>query len=89
MPLGFGIVLAVPAIGIALERFLVAAPSVWMGDTIPLGPGEVAIFAGFLGAFVLVVSKYVSSVPPVPVTDPYMLPHPNDVHVHSRDAAHH
>ncbi|HJN73287.1 MAG TPA: hypothetical protein QGF58_05060 [Myxococcota bacterium] len=89
MPLGFAIVLAVPAIGIALERFLVAAPSVWMGDTIPLGPGEVAIFAGFLGAFVLVVSKYVSSVPPVPVTDPYMLPHPNDIHVHSRDAAHH
>ena len=88
MPMGFAVVLCVPAIGLALERFLVAAPSVWMQDTLPLGPGEVAIFAGFLGAFILVVSKYVSSVPPVPVTDPYMLPHPDDVHVHSRDDHH-
>ncbi len=86
MPLGFGAVLALAAIGIWLERFLVAVPSVWMGDTIPLGLLEAGVTLGFIGSFLWVVTAFLSSVPPVCVTDPFMQPHPDDVHVVSADA---
>lgn len=88
MPVGFGIILCVIAVGVFLERFLIAAPSVWMEESMPLLPA-VGIGLGWLGGFILVVTKYLSSVPAVPLTDPYMLPHPDDVHVHSRDAHDH
>ncbi len=89
MPIGFGIILTIIAVGILLERFLVVAPSVWMEPSLPLGPVEVGIWLFFIGAFLSVVNHFISGVPPVPVTDPYMLPHPDDVHVHSRDDHHH
>lgn len=65
-----------------LERFLLVMPEVWHKDTLPLGLVEVGVFVGFISAFVLVVTKVLSQVPPVPFTDPFMNPHPADVHVH-------
>ena len=49
---------------------------------IPLGPVEVGITLGFLGGLLLMTSRYLSKVPAVPVADPFMLPHPDDIHVH-------
>ncbi len=88
MPIGFGIVLTIIAVGIYLERYLVTVPSVWMEDTFPPILPFIGSALFFLGLFLLVVIKYLESVPPVPVSDPHMLPHPDDVHVHSRDAHH-
>ena len=76
------------AVGIYLERYLVTVPSVWMEDTFPPILPFIGSALFFLGLFLLVVIKYLESVPPVPVSDPHMLPHPDDVHVHSRDAHH-
>jgi hypothetical protein len=87
MPRTFVAVLLVPAIGIWLERYLVAAPSTLMDvQTVPLGFLELGVTLGFLSGFVWVVTNFLSSVPPVTVTDPLMNPHPDDVHVQSMDA---
>jgi len=82
MPLGFFIILAITATGIWLERFLVAVPSIWREETLPLGIMEVGVTIGFLGGFLWTVSKFLSQVPAVPVCDPYMQPNPEDIHVH-------
>jgi len=81
LPLGFFMVLTVVAVGVWLERFLVTMPSVWFEESLPLGPIEIGVTAGFLGGFLWCVTKFLSSVPPVTVTDPYMQPHPDDVHI--------
>jgi hypothetical protein len=80
MPFGFFVVLCIVATGVWLERYLVAVPSVWMEQSIPLGPVEIGISLGFVGLFLYVFARFISQVPPVPVTDPYMQPHPDDVH---------
>ena len=90
MPMGLVIVLGIIAVGVWLERFIVAVPSIWVGShvpegqemIIPLGPVEVGITLGFLGGLLLMTSRYLSKVPAVPVADPFMLPHPDDIHVH-------
>mgnify|MGYP002633095823 CR=1 FL=1 len=90
MPMGLIIVLSIIATGVWLERFLVTVPSIWLGEhipdglemTIPLGPLEIGVALGFVGALLFITAKYLSSVPPVPVADPFMLPHPDDIHVH-------
>jgi hypothetical protein len=86
MPLGFSIVLGIVATGIWLERFIVAVPSLWTEASVPLGPLEIGVTFGFIGAFIWVVSSFISQVPAVPVTDPYMQPNPADVHVHPTEA---
>ena len=65
-----------------------AMPSIWMEATLPLGLIEVGITLGFLVLFLVVVTTFLSQVPPIPVTDPFMQPNPEDVHVHSLDAEH-
>ncbi len=90
MPKGLLVILAVVALGIWLERYLLTVPSIWVGEhipegmdmSIPLGVTEIGITLGFVGMLVFITAKYLSVVPPVPLADPYMLPHPNDVHVH-------
>ena len=90
MPMGLILVLGIIATGVWLERYLVTVPSIWVGShvpegmemTIPLGPVEIGITIGFIGALLFITSKYLSNVPPVPVADPFMLPHPEDIHVH-------
>jgi hypothetical protein len=80
-------VLFVPAIGVWLERYLVAAPSTLLDvQEVPLGVLEFGLTMGFLGGFIWVITNFLSSVPVVPVSDPLMNPHPDDVHVHSMDA---
>ena len=69
------------AVGIWLERFLVNMPSVWKEETLPLGAVEVGMTVGFLGMFTLIVLKFLTSVPPLAFTDPYMQADPDHVHV--------
>jgi len=87
MPRVLTVVLLVPAIGLWLERYIVAAPSTLLDvQEIPLGVLELGVTLGFLGGFIWVITNFLSSVPVVPVSDPMMNPHPDDVHVHSMDA---
>jgi hypothetical protein len=80
----------VPAIGVWLERYIVAAPSTLMDvQEIPLGVLELGLTIGFIGGFVWVITNFLSSVPAVTFTDPLMNPHPDDVHVRSMDAPAH
>jgi hypothetical protein len=76
------------AIGIFLERFLVTMPSIWKGDELPLGFGEIMMPVGFAGMMVLLVSWLISQIPPVPVMDPYMQPNPMDHHIHPSNHGH-
>ncbi|MSP56170.1 MAG: hypothetical protein EXR69_11295 [Myxococcales bacterium] len=83
MPSSLVAVAMVIALGIFFERFLLVMPQVWMKDSLPLGPVEFGIFAGFIGGFVTVVTTFLSQVPAVPFTDPFMNPNPADIHVHA------
>ncbi|MCB9681357.1 MAG: hypothetical protein H6733_07765 [Alphaproteobacteria bacterium] len=72
--------------GLFLERTLLVMPSVHFGATFPTGMFlaiNLGLWAGVIGAFVLVVGKVLSSVPAVPVTDPLLDEHPWDQHVHA------
>lgn len=89
LPLGFGLVLGVIAVGVWLERYIVSVPSVWMEDSFPGWHWFIGGALGIGGLVVAVVAKYVGGAPQVPVSDPFMLPHPEDIHVHSRDDHHH
>lgn len=73
-------------VGVWLERFMLVMPQVWTGDTLPLGLVEIGVFAGFVGAFLLVVLEFLARVPPLVVTDPFMNPNPADVHLHPAGA---
>lgn len=83
LPSSLAVVAMVIATGVFLERFLLVMPQVWTHDTLPLGPIEIGIFAGFIGGFVTVVTTFLSQVPAVPFTDPFMNPNPADLHVHA------
>jgi hypothetical protein len=85
LPSSLAAVAMVIATGVFLERFLLIMPQVWMKDSMPLGPVEIGIVAGFVGGFVTVVTTFLSQVPAVPFTDPFMNPNPADLHVHAHD----
>ncbi len=57
--------------GMWLERFLLVAPSIWKGETIPLGLSELLITAGFLGIMGLCTLGFLKRFPILPVGDPY------------------
>jgi len=88
IPVAFMSALSIIAVGVWLERFLVVTPSIWMEDTLPLGPLEVCMALGFLGAFVGFVAKIMAQLPPVPFTDEMMNPDPEHIHVHPAHAHH-
>ncbi len=88
MPLGFFTILVIMATGVFLERFLLIAPSVWYEESIPFSIPELGVTLGFLGGFLWTVSRFLSQVPAVPVSDPYMQPNPEDVHVLPSAEAH-
>ncbi len=71
------------AIGVWLERFILIMPQVWMRDSLPLGPVEIGLAVGYAAAFVTVVANVLARVPAVPVSDPFMNAHPDDIHVHA------
>jgi hypothetical protein len=81
VPAAYLMVAGVLAVGIWLERFLVNMPSVWKEETLPLGMVEVGMTLGFLGLFTYVVLKFLTSVPPLAFTDPFMQADPDHVHV--------
>lgn len=87
----FAGICALIMVGLFLERSLLVMPSVYFGDTFPFGDFvivNVGLLAGFLSLMVLVVGKYLSEMPVLVISDPYLEPHPWDVHVHSLDAQH-
>ncbi len=79
-------------VGIFLERSLLVYPSIYLGDTFPWANFLVislGMLAGALGIMTQVVGRFLATAPTVVVSDPYLQPHPWDVHVHSLDAPHH
>ncbi len=90
IPSAYISVACVIAVGIWLERFLVNMPSIWMEDTLPLGFIELGMAAGLLGAFILVVTNVLARVPGAVISDRYMQPDPDHVHVTPKShGAHH
>jgi hypothetical protein len=74
-------------VGIFLERSLLVMPSVYFDETFPVADFllvNVGILIGFLGMMMGVVGTVLASTPAVSFTDPYLEPHPWDVHVHAR-----
>lgn len=57
-------------LGMWFERLLLVAPSVSLGSGLPLGLVELGIALGFLGLVGLLVSRFLSKVPWLPVGDP-------------------
>ncbi len=88
-PTAYLLVTAVIAVGIWLERYVVIMPSVWRGDNVPLGIPEIGTTIGFLGLFVFIATYFLSRLPAVTFTDPYMQPDPDHVHVMPRSRAGH
>lgn len=89
MPTAYLMITSMLAVAIWLERFLVNMPSVWKGDTLPLGFAEIGMALGFLGLFTFIVMSFLTSAPPIPFTDPFMQHDPDHVHVLPKSQAHH
>jgi hypothetical protein len=53
-------------IGNWLERFLISVPSIWEGDTLPLGLPEIGMALGFMGLFGATYLWFVSTFPMLP-----------------------
>ena len=75
-------------IGIWLERFLVMVPSVWKGDELPIGAGEILMPVGFGGIMVLLVMWVLSKIPAAPATDKMFTPNDLEIHVHPSHGHH-
>ncbi|NOY26242.1 MAG: hypothetical protein GXP62_10260 [Oligoflexia bacterium] len=68
------------AVGIFLERFWVVMPSVQHeADLVTPLLITVGMGVGFLGLFALLTTTFLSRVPALPVTDPYLQPDPRHV----------
>jgi hypothetical protein len=91
IPSAYLTVTSVIAVGLWIDRFNQVFPSVWLQDTLPATLWLVDIGTAFLflGALVFTVTRFLSRFPPVPINDPWMAPHPEDVHVFPRERAGH
>jgi hypothetical protein len=49
-----------------LERFLITVPSIWGGEGLPLGLGEIGMGLGFLGLFLLAYTWFLQRFPVLP-----------------------
>jgi len=81
IPAAYLSVAAVILVGIWLERFLVNMPSVYKGDDLPLGITEIGMAAGLLGGLIWVVTHFLARVPGAVISDAFIHPDPDDVHV--------
>lgn len=89
IPSAYLAITSVIAVGIFLERFWVVMPSVQMEpDLVTPLLLTVGMGIGFLGFFALGTTAILSKIPAIPVSDPYMQPDPNHVHVHPKHAHH-
>jgi hypothetical protein len=87
----FVVLLCIIMTGLFMERSLLVMPSIFFGDEFPLAwflGVNVPIWIGFLGLFGSVVGRVLATIPVIPITDPFLPPHPWDVHVHSLDDGH-
>ncbi len=78
-------------VGVFLERSLLVMPSVYFGDTFPTMNFliiNLGMLAGALGLMTQWVGRFLASTPTLVTSDPYLEPHPWDLHVHSLDAHH-
>ncbi len=53
-----------------LEKLLLVAPTIWKAGSIPIGPIEIAITAGFFGLVALSMLLFLRKFPILPVSDP-------------------
>ena len=68
---GLATVAAVVMIGMWLERFLIAVPSMWHGgESLPLGVTELLVTAGVLSLFLWCYATFLHFFPALPVSDP-------------------
>ncbi len=77
--------------GVFLERSLLVMPSIYFGDTFPTMNFliiNLGMLAGALGLMTQWCGRFLASTPTLVTSDPYLEPHPWDVHVHSLDAHH-
>lgn len=84
----FAVLLSVIMFGIFMERSLLVMPSIYFDDTFPTVwflVVNIGVWIGFLGLWGSVVGRALASVPPLVMSDPFLHPHPWDVHVHSLD----
>jgi len=75
-------------IGLFLERSLLVLPTIWLDGYFPGSAFllvNVPVWIGLVSVFVFVVTKALTSLPALVVTDPFLDEHPWDVHVHSLD----
>ena len=82
-------VLCTILVGIFLERVMVIMPSIYFKDSFPMDLFlicSVGCLAAAVGLFVLVVTKVMTQVPSVTITDERMNKHTWDIHAHSLDA---
>lgn len=91
-PMSYVWVAGLMAVGIWCERFVVSMPSIHSyhfheSTTLPLGPVEIGMSIGFLGLFVLVVTKWLAKYPGAVLSDPFIQPDPEHVHVHAHPIA--
>ncbi|HHO49755.1 MAG TPA: hypothetical protein ENK18_02520 [Deltaproteobacteria bacterium] len=77
-------------VGLFFERSLLVLPSIWFEDPRSWDTAvvSVGVWLGFVGLFTQVVGQALCRIPPLAITDPYLEPHPWDVHVHSLDHRH-
>jgi hypothetical protein len=86
-------VAGVLAVGLFLERYIVVMPSVCGRGhhegvtTLPMPLAELGFALFFLSALCMWLMYFLSKVPPLSFTDPYMQNHPDEVHVHTRSQA--
>jgi hypothetical protein len=85
IPSAYIAVACVMAVGIWLERYLVNVPSIYADNIDPdfAAPFllEIGMGLGFLGALILFVTSFLARVPGATISDPFMQPDPDHVHV--------
>ena len=71
---GLTTVAAVVFAGMWLERFILVAPSLWHGESVPLGLLEVLVTVGTFSLFAVCYTTFLDVFPTLPVSDPRLAP---------------
>ena len=85
-PTSYKIVACIIASGLWLNMLNLVQPPLNVSDVLNLGFIELGMAVGFLGGLILVHTKFMSEVPAIPVTDPFLHDNPMDIHVHPSHA---
>jgi Ni/Fe-hydrogenase subunit HybB-like protein len=71
-PMAMLVLSTVILVGMWLERFLLVVPSLWQGQTLPLGLIELLISMGFFGIMAMCVLLFLRKYPMLPFADPLL-----------------